>query len=240
MSQQCENIKYQLEEMLGKGLSDKAKLVAILEACGISDREEVERLLECKPSTLRAARQTLKFQRQNSSAARNQAPEIQRERQNSSETPEIQRQKSSASSCAGATKESLRDNSFQDKQTNTHESVRQLEAEAPLKAEFNGSTESLIADVLLWMGPTAERKNAAKWLTSMLSLHGRDIVLATYQQLVATQAQGGLVANPIAYFSKVATELKRKGVAKPAPSADVLPFKLTTATNLKPREFANA
>jgi hypothetical protein len=99
MTDHCDNIKTQLEGMLGKGLSDKAKLVALLEACGISDREEVERLLECKPSTLRAARQTLKFQRQDSSAARNPAPEIQRERQNSSDAPEIERQNSSAS-CA--------------------------------------------------------------------------------------------------------------------------------------------
>lgn len=244
MSQHCENIKTQLEGMLGKGLSDKAKLVALLEACGISDREEVERLLECKSSTLRDAKRALKIQRRKSVAVcasdENPAPENRHSDGNPAKTTEIRRQKSVDPSCAGATKESLRDNSFQDKQTDTHESVRQSEAEAPLKAEFNGSTEVLIADVLLWMGPTAERKNAAKWLTTMVSLHGRDIVLATYQQLVATQAQGGLVANPIAYFSKVATELKRKVIAKPAPSADVLPFKLTTATNLKPREYANA
>lgn len=243
MSQHCENIKAQIEEMRGLGLSDKAKLVALLEACGITDREEVERLLECKASTLRNARRALKIQRQKSVAVcasdGNPAPEIRHSDGNPSKTTEIQRQKSVAPSCAHATKESLRDNSFQDKQTNTHESVRQSEAEAPLKAAFNGSTENLITDICQWMGGV-ERKNAAKWLTTMVSLHGRDIVLATYQQLVATQAQGGLVANPIAYFSKVATELKRKGVAKPAPSADVLPFKLSTATNLKPREFANA
>lgn len=109
MSQTCENIKSQLEEMLGKGLSDKAKLVALLEACGVSDREEVERLLECKQSTLREARRALKIQRQKSSGDGNPAPEIQRSAGNPAQTPEIQRQKSSDPSCAGATKESLRD-----------------------------------------------------------------------------------------------------------------------------------
>lgn len=131
MTDHCENIKSQLEGMLGKGLSDKAKLVALLEACGISDREEVERLLECKPSTLRAARQTLKFQRQDSSTARNPAPEIQRERQNSSDAPEIKRQNSSDASRAHATKES-----FQDTHTNIVRFIPQTPLEAGERVRF--------------------------------------------------------------------------------------------------------
>lgn len=113
MTDHCKNIKSQLEEMLGKGLSDKAKLVALLEACGICDREEVERLLECKSSTLRDARRALKIQRQKSVTCTysdgNPAPEIRHGDGNPSKTTEIQRQKSVDSSCAHATKESFQD-----------------------------------------------------------------------------------------------------------------------------------
>lgn len=85
------NIKALLADMQGKGLSDKAKLVAILESCGIAEREEMENLLECKASTLREARRALKIQRQNSITAGNPAPEIQRCAGNPAPTPEIQR-----------------------------------------------------------------------------------------------------------------------------------------------------
>lgn len=113
MPTECENCKANpvdiLKSLRGADLSDKAKLVAILEAFGVTDREQVETILEAKPSTLRQARQALKIQRQKSSGAGNPAPEIQRCAENPAQTPEIQRQKSSDLSRARANTESLRD-----------------------------------------------------------------------------------------------------------------------------------
>lgn len=87
------------------GLSSTAKLVALCEAFGIDAKDDLECLLEAKPSTLREAKRALKIQRQKSSGAENPAPEIQQNAGNPAEAPEIQRQKSSVSSCAHATKE---------------------------------------------------------------------------------------------------------------------------------------
>ena len=42
-----------LESLTGKGLSSTAKLIAVLEAAGVTDRAEIERLTECKTSTVR-------------------------------------------------------------------------------------------------------------------------------------------------------------------------------------------
>jgi len=96
-----------LRELQGADLSDKAKLVAILEAFGVTERDEVEAILEAKPSTIREAKAALKIQRQKSSAG-NPAPEIQRSADasagNPAQTPEIQRQNSSVPR-AHATKE---------------------------------------------------------------------------------------------------------------------------------------
>lgn len=104
-----------IRSLKGSGLSDKAKLVAILEAWGVTDREQVESDLEAAASTIRHARQALKIQRSKSSDAGNRAPEIQRSAGNRAQTLEIERQKSSVPSCARATKESLRDTSFEDR-----------------------------------------------------------------------------------------------------------------------------
>jgi hypothetical protein len=73
MPNQCDDCKANpvdiLRKLQGEGLSDKAKLIAILEAAGVVDREQIETILEAKPSTVRQARQALKIQRQKSSAA---------------------------------------------------------------------------------------------------------------------------------------------------------------------------
>ena len=87
------------------GLSSTAKLVALCEAFGLTSKDDLEGLLETRPSTLREAKRALKNQRQNSSGDGKPAPEIQRCAGNPAKTPEIQRQESSAPSCAHATKE---------------------------------------------------------------------------------------------------------------------------------------
>ena len=58
-------------------------------------------------------------------------------------------------------------------------------------------------------------------------------MLAAYQQIVAGQGQNRLIADPIRYFSKVAQGIK---ATAPTPKqAEVVPFKVTTAMNVKPR-----
>ena len=110
MTQECGNIKSILAELQNLELSSTARLIAVLEACGITDRETIEKLTASKPSTVREARRTLEIQRQKSSGDGNPAPEIQRSAGNPAPAPEIQRQKSSALACADiatrATKES--------------------------------------------------------------------------------------------------------------------------------------
>lgn len=87
----CVNIKEVLEALAGSGVSSTARLIAIMEACGITDRAELERLTDSKPSTVREARRSLENQRQDSSAGK-AAPEIQRQKSITAEipAPEIQ------------------------------------------------------------------------------------------------------------------------------------------------------
>lgn len=100
-------IKMVLQSIADSDLSSTARLVAVLEAFGITDRVEVEALTASKSSTVREAVRALKIQRQKSITAENPAPEIQRAAGNPSlsagnpaEAPEIQRQKSSDLACA--------------------------------------------------------------------------------------------------------------------------------------------
>jgi hypothetical protein len=113
----CAKVLDILESLADSDVPHAARLIAILEACGITDTELLQRLTVSKPSTLRAARQALKIQRQKSSAppeiqhtARNPAPEIQRCAENPAVTPEIQRSESKVLACVDittrATKES--------------------------------------------------------------------------------------------------------------------------------------
>lgn len=87
----CANVKDILEALAGSDLSSTARLVAVLEACGVTDRAEIERLTASKPSTVREARRALEIQRQDSSAGK-AAPEIQRQKSITAEipAPEIQ------------------------------------------------------------------------------------------------------------------------------------------------------
>lgn len=106
-----------LESLTGKGLSSTAKLIAILEASGIVDRAEIERITECKASTVRENVRALRSAGNPSpeSDGNPSAMEIQRQksitsdgnpslRQNSSArnpSNDVQRQKSIASPARG-------------------------------------------------------------------------------------------------------------------------------------------
>ena len=110
MTQECAGVKAILVALQKSGLSSTARLIAVLESCGVVDTETLEALTESKPSTVREARRALKFQRQKSSAVMeiqrsdgNPAPEIQHFAGNPALVLEIQRQKSSSLACADIT-----------------------------------------------------------------------------------------------------------------------------------------
>jgi hypothetical protein len=126
------------------------------------------------------------------------------------------------------------------KQTNSRErEVGSSEASPEaLKQAFNGATENLIGDIQRWM--QADRKHAANWLTTTLTIAGADAVLTAYRQLLEKQAKGDLVADPIRYLGKTARSLKDR-VAPPASDTavhqiDGKPFKVTGVRYAKPRE----
>jgi len=79
-----------LESLMAKGLSSTAKLIAVLEAAGVTDRAEIERITECKASTVRENVRALR------AAGNPSAMEIQRQKSITSDGNPAQRQKSSA------------------------------------------------------------------------------------------------------------------------------------------------
>lgn len=87
-----------LESLTGKGLSSTAKLIAILEASGVVDRAEIERLTECKASTVRENVRALRNAGNPSpgSDGNPSALEIQRQKSIASDGNPAHRQKSSA------------------------------------------------------------------------------------------------------------------------------------------------
>lgn len=87
-----------LESLTGKGLSSTAKLIAILEASGVVDRAEIERITECKASTVRENVRALRSAGNPSpeSDGNPSAMEIQRQKSITSDGNPSQRQKSSA------------------------------------------------------------------------------------------------------------------------------------------------
>lgn len=87
-----------LESLTGKGLSSTAKLIAILEASGVVDRAEIERITECKASTVRENVRALRCAGNPSpeSDGNPSALEIQRQKSSAGDGNPSQRQKSSA------------------------------------------------------------------------------------------------------------------------------------------------
>jgi hypothetical protein len=142
---------------------------------------------------------------------------------------------------AQATKASLRDTS-----SNIHfhpsfrPDARERESEAPADgrpASFNDATESMIADVLKFMGPTASRQNAEKWLSGTLSVYGTDRTTRAWTALVAKQARNEPVSQPLALWAKTAGGLKPQAVGPKG--ADPTTFHIVSPSTVrfaKPRE----
>jgi hypothetical protein len=91
-----------------------------------------------------------------------------------------------------------------------------------LKTAFNGSTEAMLTDVQRFMGPIADRTNAANWLTGMLSAVGQARTIEAWQIVTSKAGSGQIVANPLALWSKTARGLKETPAgAKPIDRANM-------------------
>ena len=106
-----------------------------------------------------------------------------------------------------------------------------------IKSAFNGQTATMLSDIARWMGPHGDEDAARKWLSSLLSINGREATGQAYQMLMTAQAEGQPVARPLAWWSKTAATLKANPQAKPPPP-HVTDFR--EAKRQRDREFFRA
>jgi len=106
-----------------------------------------------------------------------------------------------------------------------------------IKSAFNGQTATMLSDIVRWMGPHGDEDAARKWLSSLLSINGREATGQAYQMLMTAQAEGQPVARPLAWWSKTAATLKANPQAKPPPP-HVTDFR--EAKRQRDREFFRA
>jgi hypothetical protein len=207
-----------------------AKLLAVLLAAGVTDNRELAQITGLSLRSIQHARATHCAQpiaRRN--PLREEAQPIAPDAQPIALARDLQR--------AQATKASLRDTSSN---IHFHPSFRPNEPEAPPNgrtAAFNDATESMIADVLEFMGPTASRQNAEKWLNGTLSVYGTDRTTRAWTALVAKRARNEPVSHPLALWAKTAGGLKPQAVAPKG--ADPTTFHIVSPSTVrfaKPRE----
>jgi hypothetical protein len=218
-----------------------AKLLAVLIAAGVTDNRELAQITGLSVRSIQHARAT-----HCASDATHCAQPIAQRNPLREETQPIAPDAQSIALArdlqrAQATKASLRDTS-----SNIHfhpsfrPDARERESEAPADgrpASFNDATESMIADVLKFMGPTASRQNAEKWLSGTLSVYGTDRTTRAWTALVAKQARNEPVSQPLALWAKTAGGLKPQAVAPKG--ADPTTFHLVSPSTVrfaKPRE----
>jgi len=221
----CEAITAELSAS-HDGLTALAQLVAIYVASGTTGAAEIAAKTGYSERAVRKAKAELGCR--NSGAAepgcRNPGAE--------SGTPVPQaelgcRNSGADSSRAHATKESLRDTSLKE------DSVSQSAREG-----FNDATQTMVADVLAFMGPIARDLDARNWLTGTIAAYGAERTARAWTIITAKRAAGQPVPNPLALWSKTAQGLKDSPKTPVSASADVLPFKVTVAMhpNARPRD----
>lgn len=241
MPNQCDDCKANPVDIARKTEgTPTAKLIAILEAHGITSAAELAEIVGISDRAVRKAR--------NHSSGTvvpggTTVPELQDRHGTTVPKAELQDRNSGADLAhAGittrATKELPSEVSLTNRLTDSREREVSQSVDLPsaeLKQAFNGSTENILADIQRWMN--ADRQHAVKWLTTLLSIAGSDAVLAAYGQLLESQTKGKLIADPIRYLGKTAPTLKGRASAGNK-SADVLPFKVSVAMhpNARPRD----
>lgn len=79
------------------------------------------------------------------------------------------------------------------------------------KVAFNGSTESMIAEVQSAMGGgQADRRCAEQWLANLLRTHGQQAVQGGFQALLTAKTTGGVMPRPLNYWSGAAAKIATK------------------------------
>lgn len=227
MPNQCDDCKANPVDIAKKTEgTPTAKLIAILEAHGITSAAELADIVGISDRAVRKARN-------HSSGTTVPKTELQ-DRNHRTALAHA----SKTTRAPRATKELPSEVSLTNRLTDSREREVGQSVDLPpaeLKQAFNGSTENLLTDIQRWMN--ADRQHAVKWLTTLLSIAGSDAVLAAYGQLLESQTKGKLIADPIRYLGKTAPTLKGKAPAGNK-SADVLPFKVSVAMhpNARPRD----
>lgn len=244
MPNQCDDCKANPVDIARKTEgTPTAKLIAILEAHGITSAAELADIVGISDRAVRKARN---HSSGTTVPGGTTGPEPQDRHGTTVPKTELQdRNHSSALAHASkttraprATKELPSEVSLTNRLTDSREREVGQSVDLPpaeLKQAFNGSTENLLTDIQRWMN--ADRQHAVKWLTTLLSIAGSDAVLAAYGQLLESQTKGKLIADPIRYLGKTAPTLKGRASAGDK-SADVLPFKVSVAMhpNARPRD----
>lgn len=93
---------------------------------------------------------------------------------------------------------------------------REPEGWAALKAEFNGSTAAMVADVQRYLTPYGDKQSAVNWLGGTLAAFGRSRTAQAWTIIVAKVAAGEPIRNALPLWAKTAQGLKDDPVAAEA------------------------
>ena len=194
-----------------------AKLIAILEAHGITNAAELAEIVGISDRAVRKAR--------NHSSGTQVPPGTtgpEPQDRHGTQVPKTELQdRNHSSALARANKESSTKINITQSVSQSHAGERAIDPTGwqDLKSAFNGSTEAMLADVQAFMGPIANRGDAVKWLSGTLSAYGQQRTAQAWTIITAKRAQGEIVANPLPLWAKTA------GGMKPTASAQAQPRK---------------
>lgn len=87
---------------------------------------------------------------------------------------------------------------------------------AELKAEFNGSTAAMVADVQAYLAPYGDKASAVKWLGGTVSAFGPSRTAQAWTMIVAKVAHGEPIRNALPLWAKTAGGLRNDPAAAQA------------------------
>ena len=224
MPTECENCKANPVDIAETTQgTTTVKLVAVLIAQGITDTKRLAEITGLKIRAVQAARNALQCAQQNAQAQQ-AAPKTHQNAQSAAECAQ------QAAPLAHATKESPTE-------------ISSSEVQLASARAGDDIAEAMISDIIGWMHG-GDRKSAENWLANTTKTFGNDATRESYHKLKTDLLTGSVISRKLQAWSEMARRYK----ANPAPvkgspvaAADVLPFKLSQPTHLKPKlEAANA
>lgn len=186
-----------------------AKLIAILEAHGITAAATLAEIIGISERAIRKARNCGSGTQVPGGTT---GPELQDLGGTTVPKTELQdRNSGSALACAGittgATKESPTEISISNNQL----------ASLPT----DDISQLMITDIVSWMHG-ADRSNAEQWLSNTTKMYGSDITRQSYHKLKTDILTGSVIARKLQAWCGIAQRMQS---APPKPAADVIPFK---------------